>query len=70
MMWEAYVQWCAYRDLESVSHAMFGRLARWRDIPHVNMSYENNTCHMAWEAGTMRIWSFVQQKGGSGKSTI
>jgi hypothetical protein len=29
-MWEAYVQWCADRDLEAVSHAMFGRLARWR----------------------------------------
>jgi hypothetical protein len=29
-MWEAYVQWCADRDLDAVSHAMFGRLARWR----------------------------------------
>jgi hypothetical protein len=28
-MWEAYVQWCSDRKLEAVSHAMFGRLARW-----------------------------------------
>src|SRR5215470_16587104 len=28
------------------------------------------TCCTALEAETMRIWSFVQQKGGSGKSTI
>ena len=30
VMWEAYVQWCADRDLDAVSHALFGRLARWR----------------------------------------
>ena len=29
-MWSAFKQWCADRDLEVVSHAMFGRLARWR----------------------------------------
>ncbi len=29
-VWSAYVQWCADRGLEPVSHAMFGRLARWR----------------------------------------
>jgi len=28
--WTAYAQWCADRGLEAVSHAMFGRLARWR----------------------------------------
>ena len=30
VMWEVYVQWCVDRDLDAVSHAMFGRLARWR----------------------------------------
>ena len=29
-VWSAYLQWCADRGLEPVSHAMFGRLARWR----------------------------------------
>ena len=29
-VWSAYAQWCADRGLEPVSHAMFGRLARWR----------------------------------------
>jgi len=29
-MWKAYVRWCAVRNLDAVSHAMFGRLARWR----------------------------------------
>ena len=29
-VWSAYKQWCADRDLDPVSHAMFGRLARWR----------------------------------------
>jgi hypothetical protein len=28
--WSAYGQWCSHRGLEPVSHAMFGRLARWR----------------------------------------
>jgi hypothetical protein len=28
--WSAYVQWCSHRGIEPVSHAMFGRLARWR----------------------------------------
>jgi hypothetical protein len=27
VMWEAYVQWCADRDLDAVSHAMFGTIA-------------------------------------------
>jgi hypothetical protein len=37
----------------------------------VNMSYDFYTCHTA-KGPAMRvwIWSFVQQKGGSGKSTI
>jgi hypothetical protein len=26
----AYIQWCPHRELEACSHAMFGRLARWR----------------------------------------
>jgi hypothetical protein len=29
-VWSAYGQWCADRGLDPVSHAMFGRLARWR----------------------------------------
>jgi hypothetical protein len=29
-MWAAYKQWCADRRRGHVSHAMFGRLARWR----------------------------------------
>jgi hypothetical protein len=29
-VWSAYTQWCADRGLDAVSHAMFGRLARWR----------------------------------------
>ena len=29
-VWSAYKQWCADRNLDPVSHAMFGRLARWR----------------------------------------
>ena len=29
-VWSAYGQWCADRGRESLSHAMFGRLARWR----------------------------------------
>ena len=28
--WSAYAQWCADRGLIAVSHARFGRLARWR----------------------------------------
>jgi hypothetical protein len=28
--WSAYSQWCADRSLVAVSHARFGRLARWR----------------------------------------
>jgi hypothetical protein len=28
--WSAYSQWCADRGIEAVSHARFGRLARWR----------------------------------------
>jgi len=30
MVWTAYKQWCADRGRGHVSHAMFGRLARWR----------------------------------------
>ena len=31
VMWEAFLQWCADRVINiAVSHAMFGRLARWR----------------------------------------
>ena len=31
VVWSAYLQWCADRGLEPpVSHAMFGRMARWR----------------------------------------
>ena len=30
IVWSAYVQWCTDRGLEPMSHAMFGRLARWR----------------------------------------
>jgi hypothetical protein len=31
VMWEAFLQWCADRGIDiAVSHAMFGRLARWR----------------------------------------
>jgi hypothetical protein len=30
VMWVAYKQWCADRRRRHVSHAMFGRLARWR----------------------------------------
>jgi hypothetical protein len=30
VMWAAYKQWCAGRGYSAVSHAMFGRLARWR----------------------------------------
>jgi hypothetical protein len=30
VMWEAYIKWCADRGVEAASHAMFGRLARWR----------------------------------------
>jgi hypothetical protein len=30
-MWEAFRQWCADRSIDiAVSHAMFGRLARWQ----------------------------------------
>jgi len=30
-MWEAFQEWCADRGLNiAVSHAMFGRLARWQ----------------------------------------
>ena len=29
-VWSAYGRWCADRSRESLSHAMFGRLARWR----------------------------------------
>jgi hypothetical protein len=29
-VWSAYKQWCADRGRGHVSHAMFGRLARWR----------------------------------------
>ena len=29
-VWSAYAQWCADRGLDAVSHARFGRLARWR----------------------------------------
>jgi hypothetical protein len=29
-VWSAHAQWCVDRGLEPVSHAMFGRLARWR----------------------------------------
>ena len=29
-VWSAYAQWCADRGLDPMSHAMFGRLARWR----------------------------------------
>src|SRR5262249_5519946 len=39
------------------------------DTLGVNMSYDFHTCHTS-EGANMRIWSFVQQKGGSGKSTI
>jgi hypothetical protein len=28
-MWRAYKQWCADRGRRHVSHARFGRLARW-----------------------------------------
>jgi chromosome partitioning protein len=34
------------------------------------MSYGLKHVIRAWVTGQMRIWSFVQQKGGSGKSTI
>jgi hypothetical protein len=30
IVWAAYKQWCADRGYSAVSHAMFGRLARWR----------------------------------------
>jgi hypothetical protein len=30
VVWSAFAQWCADRGLGVVSHAMFGRLARWR----------------------------------------
>src|SRR5262249_777024 len=31
VMWEAFQQWCADRNIDiAVSHAMFGRLARWQ----------------------------------------
>jgi hypothetical protein len=31
VMWEAFAQWCADREIAiDLSHAMFGRLARWR----------------------------------------
>ena len=31
VMWEAFRQWCADRSIDvAVSHAMFGRLARWQ----------------------------------------
>ena len=30
MAWLAYKQWCADRGYSAVTHAMFGRLARWR----------------------------------------
>jgi hypothetical protein len=29
-LWSAYVQWCTDRGLVTISHARFGRLARWR----------------------------------------
>jgi hypothetical protein len=29
-VWSAYKQWCEHRGRNAVSHAMFGRLARWR----------------------------------------
>ncbi len=29
-VWSAYKQWCSDRRREIVSHAMFGRMARWR----------------------------------------
>jgi hypothetical protein len=28
--WSAYVRWCAAKGIDAVSHARFGRLARWR----------------------------------------
>jgi hypothetical protein len=28
-VWSAYVRWCAVRGIDAVSHARFGRLARW-----------------------------------------
>src|SRR5262245_47654162 len=31
VMWEAFRQWCADRNIDTtLSHAMFGRLARWQ----------------------------------------
>ena len=30
VVWSAYTQWCEHRGIEPVSHALFGRLARWR----------------------------------------
>jgi hypothetical protein len=31
VMWEAFQQWCADRSIDvAISHAMFGRLARWQ----------------------------------------
>jgi hypothetical protein len=29
-VWSAYIQWCTDRGLPPISHARFGRLARWR----------------------------------------
>jgi hypothetical protein len=29
-VWSAYVRWCSDRGIDAVSHARFGRLARWR----------------------------------------
>jgi hypothetical protein len=29
-VWSAYVRWCSDRGVDAVSHARFGRLARWR----------------------------------------
>jgi hypothetical protein len=29
-VWSAYARWCAARGIDAVSHARFGRLARWR----------------------------------------
>jgi hypothetical protein len=30
MVWSVYQAWCAQRGYSAVSHAKFGRLARWR----------------------------------------
>lgn len=38
-VWKAYRKWCIDRDLPYVSHAMFGRLARWPKERSGNVYY-------------------------------